>query len=158
MKPLPLPPEKPRQPFKFIPAEVRAEKLTKGLCYNCDQKYERGHKCSFKEKQLFTVEIPSCLQEDYESEENDEVELEISEPRISVNALSGNQSFSTMRVKGVVQGIPLYVLIDSGNTHNFLYLETTKKLGCTICDIKEQAIVVADGNHISCQHMVKGFQ
>lgn len=47
-----------QKPFKFIPVEVRAKKMAKGLCYYCDKKYERGHRCQFKEPQLFTVEIP----------------------------------------------------------------------------------------------------
>lgn len=34
--------------FKYIPAEVRADKLAKGLCFYCDQKYEKSHKCKFK--------------------------------------------------------------------------------------------------------------
>lgn len=71
--------EKPK-PFKFIPAEIRAEKMAKGLCYYCDQKYERGHRCSFKEKQLFTVEIPSCLHEDSGGDEQGESDLEFTEP------------------------------------------------------------------------------
>lgn len=40
-----------------IPTDVRAEKIAKGLCYFCDQPYDRQHKCQFKESQLFTVEI-----------------------------------------------------------------------------------------------------
>lgn len=31
--------------FKHIPTDVRAEKITKGLCYYCDQPYDRIHKC-----------------------------------------------------------------------------------------------------------------
>lgn len=42
---------------RYIPADVRAEKIAKGLCYYCDQPYDRNHKCQFKEPQLFTVEI-----------------------------------------------------------------------------------------------------
>ncbi|VFQ70632.1 unnamed protein product [Cuscuta campestris] len=47
----------PNKNFKYIPADVRAEKIAKGLCYYCDQPFHKGHKCSFKEQQLFTVEI-----------------------------------------------------------------------------------------------------
>lgn len=109
---LPTPQTKPLQtalpktnvikPFKFIPADVRVEKMAKGLCYYCDQQYERGHKCKFKEPQLFTVEIPCRNMEDSE-EEDAIVEDEVNEPCISVNALDGSQGYSTMRVKGIVQ-------------------------------------------------------
>ncbi|KAL8096191.1 hypothetical protein AgCh_037225 [Apium graveolens] len=55
----------PSKTFKHIPADVRAEKIAKGLCYFCDQAYTRGHKYQFRENQLFTVEISA---QDIESE------------------------------------------------------------------------------------------
>lgn len=147
-----------QKPFKFIPAEVRAEKMTKGLCYYCDKKYERGHKCQFKEAQLFTVEIP-CEEEVLVEEEVVEAVYNeySSEPCISVNALMGSHTFNTMRVQGWVQGKPIHILIDSGSTHNFLDIRTAQKLGCKKEGIGLQAVTVADGNHIPCQHVVKKF-
>lgn len=89
--------------FEHIPADVRAEKIAKGLCYFCDQPYSREHKCKFRETQLFTVEIEG---NDQEPDNKIEADWEddsgtVKEPNISVNALSGSQSFYTMRVKGV---------------------------------------------------------
>lgn len=145
----------PRQ-TRYIPADVRAEKIAKGLCYFCDQPYERGHRCKFKEPQLFTVEVPGDEVEEelQDSESNDIV---FSDPCISVNALVGNPTFQTMRVKGMVQGKPLHILIDSGSTHNFLDLAFAKKIGCPLEKIPFQAVTVADGNHISCNHVCKNF-
>jgi len=40
-----------------LPAAERAEKMAKGLCFLCDQPYERGHKYSSSTKQLFLVEV-----------------------------------------------------------------------------------------------------
>lgn len=40
-----------------MPAKIRAEKIAQGLCYLCDKPYEKGHKCGFKEPQLFITEI-----------------------------------------------------------------------------------------------------
>ncbi|KAJ8433080.1 hypothetical protein Cgig2_014128 [Carnegiea gigantea] len=39
-----------QKPPKFIPASERAEKMAKGLCYYCDQPFERRHKCGNKGK------------------------------------------------------------------------------------------------------------
>lgn len=94
--------------FKYIPADVRHEKIANGLCYYCDAPYDRNHKCQFKEPQLFTVEISG----DGVEETSDSVEIyvgdtEISEPLISMSALSGSQGFTTMRVRGVVKGKPI---------------------------------------------------
>ena len=43
---------KPPKIPKYVPADVRAEKIAKVLCYYCDASYDRNHKCPFKESQL----------------------------------------------------------------------------------------------------------
>lgn len=150
----------PKRNTRYIPADVRAEKIAKGLCYYCDQPYNRDHKCNFKEPQLFTVEVPgnSEAEDDNGSDDEDIVqEMGMNQPCISVSALSGNHNFHTMRVKGMVNGKPLHILIDSGSTHNFLDLNRAKKLGCHLDSIEPQAITVADGNHIACQEVCSCF-
>lgn len=51
-----------------------------------------------------------------------------------------------------------HILIDSGSIHNFLDLELAKKMACSITSIPSQAVTVADGNYLACQHVCKGFQ
>ncbi|XP_017227846.1 uncharacterized protein LOC108203433 [Daucus carota subsp. sativus] len=156
-KPLPSPASKSSgRPFKFIPADVRAEKIAKGLCYYCDNKYEKGHKCQFKEPQLFTVEIP-CVDLDSSDSDTESGEVENGDPCISVNALSGSPSFSSMRVKGMVIDKSLHILIDSGSTHNFLDSQTAKDMNCVIEELAAHTITVADGTHIQCQGVVRNF-
>lgn len=41
------------QPVRLMPQQIE-EKKAKGLCFNCDCKYSRGHKCV--EKKLFYSE------------------------------------------------------------------------------------------------------
>jgi len=92
---------------RFISAAERAEKSAKGLCYFCDQPYERGHKCATKSTQLFLVEIPGGSSEAEDGEEGVEREgepvgfemLEI-EPCISLQAVNGVQGYQTMRLTG----------------------------------------------------------
>lgn len=85
-------------------------------------------------------------------------EDEVVEPYISVNALAGSQNFQTMRVKGVIQNRVVYILVDSGSTHNFLDVNLAKELGCNIETISAQAITVADGNNIPCNQVCKGLE
>ncbi|XP_056695073.1 uncharacterized protein [Spinacia oleracea] len=142
----------------YNPKPLQSEKIAKGLCYYCDAPYDRNHKCQFKEPQLFTVEIVGDqVEEVSEGEDGDMGETDITEPLISMSALSGSQGFSTMRVRGVVQGKPIQILVDSGSTHNFVDLSIAQKLGCKVETIPPQAITVADGNHLACQHICKGF-
>ena len=156
--------------FKYVPADVRASKIAQGLCFYCDKPFERGHKCSFKEAQLFAVEF----KEDSEGEDDEGIGVgegslgqkikgdkedvkEATEACISVHALTGEKNYHTMRIVGMVKRKPVHILIDSGSTHNFLDLEYAKTLGCELEQIPPQAVSVADGNHIACQHQCKGF-
>ena len=51
------------QPIRLTPQQLE-EKREKGLCYNCDSKCTKGHKCA--EKKLFYI--------DYEEEEENDQE------------------------------------------------------------------------------------
>lgn len=107
------------------------------------------------------MEISSSNEDKDSTESEDEGdELDstgVAEPILSLNALSGNQNFQTMRVTGTRNNKMFHVLVDSGSTHNFLGLELAKKLGCEIESIPSQVVTVADGNHLACQHVCKGF-
>uniref|UniRef100_A0A803MQL7 Retrotransposon gag domain-containing protein n=1 Tax=Chenopodium quinoa TaxID=63459 RepID=A0A803MQL7_CHEQI len=147
---------KPIQKPKNIPADVRAQKIAKGLCYYYDAPYNICHKCQFTEPQLFTVEIP-CLEDNEVVVNESSEELAGTGPHISLHALSGSQSFTTMRVQASVQGKPLQTLIDSGSTHNFLDRQLAVEIGCTLEKIPSQVVTVADGNHLICDSICKGF-
>ena len=77
--------------------------MAKGLCFVCDQPFEKGHKCSSTGNQLFLVEV---LGDEEETEEEDifngEVDFEGEDmtPQISINAMHGHSRFTTMRVNG----------------------------------------------------------
>ena len=49
------------QPIRLTPQQLE-EKRAKGICYSCDSKYTKGHKCA--ENKLFYI--------DCEEEENEE--------------------------------------------------------------------------------------
>ena len=113
---------------------------------------------SLELSQLFTVEVPGDLEPVEEEEVMIPQDLEDNEPCISVNALVGGQNFQTMRIKGVVEGKTISVLIDFGSTHNFVDIHLAQSLNCKLELIEPQAVTVADGNHIPCTQICKNFQ
>ena len=80
------------------------------------------------------------------------------QPQISIHALSGSQSFQTIRVTGLYGRTPLHILLDSGSTHNFLDITLAKRLGCRMEEIPAQSITVADGYNLQCLYVCKGFK
>lgn len=128
------------------------EKRARGECFGCTEKYSPTHVC--KNKQLFSIEL---LEDDDELMDQDEV-IEVIEPKISLNAITGVPSFSTMRVKGSIGTKILQILVDSGSTHNFVSIALAKKMRCPIKTVDELDVTVADGNKLGCSQLCKDFQ
>ncbi|KAL0329017.1 UNVERIFIED_CONTAM: Retrovirus-related Pol polyprotein from transposon [Sesamum radiatum] len=66
-------------------------------------------------------------------------------------------SHSTMRVTGNVRDKPVHILIDTGSTHNFLDLETVKRLGCKLDSTKSFPVAIANGNKMYSSFAYKNF-
>ncbi|KAF7154741.1 hypothetical protein RHSIM_Rhsim01G0051500 [Rhododendron simsii] len=131
------------------------EKRAKGLCFGCDEKYFRGHVCT--KKQLYMIEVEDDEDEFVEAQQEMLPDDNPEEFHISVHALSGIQSYKTMRVKGYIKKTVIHILVDFGSTHNFLHPGVAKKAGVRIQSIKPLTVVVADGTKISSKAMVKNL-
>lgn len=51
----------------------------------------------------------------------------------------------------------MYILIDTGSTHNFLDLQLAKNLQCILTPMADQVVTVADDSYMICSKMVKYF-
>ena len=82
-----------------------SERRKKGLCYHCDDKWSVGHKC--KTLKLFAMEEVQGDEEDcelVEEEEEEEAEIKGEQAEITLCALLGSSSPSTMRVAAILNG------------------------------------------------------
>ncbi|GKE19783.1 reverse transcriptase, partial [Tanacetum coccineum] len=79
----------------------------------------------------------------------EEMETEEFQPQISLNALSGVNSFQTLRVVGLfVNGQELHILVHSGSTYNFLDIQMAKRLGYKIMPTCPLSLTVAGGKRL----------
>nr|GEU31625.1 gypsy/Ty3 retroelement polyprotein [Tanacetum cinerariifolium] len=69
-------------------------------------------------------------------------------PQITLDALSGLNSYETMRVRGRVGKQMVHILIDCSSTHNFLDIHTAKKLGCRLAKTISMQVSVANGQRM----------
>lgn len=105
-------PQRPGQTPKKLSWEELKRKRSLGLCFGCDEKYSPGHKCV--NPQLFIMEgIDDTEEEDDEPEEHPT-------PEITLNALTGWDSLTTMCLLAVINNHNHHALVDSGLTHNFI--------------------------------------
>jgi hypothetical protein len=105
------------------------ERQLKGLCYNCDEKYFLGHKC--KEKNIIMAISEDILEEDLEtplvSESPESIYITPpSDPPevewvISLNALTSFSAPQTLKLIDYINHHKVIILVDSGNTHNFIH-------------------------------------
>ncbi|KAL0361456.1 UNVERIFIED_CONTAM: Transposon Ty3-I Gag-Pol polyprotein [Sesamum radiatum] len=110
---------------------------------------EPGHK--YKQKVLYCI-----INEDEDAVEKSVLEetdqnpgvLEMEDMTVSLNALSGNTDFNTLRVKGTAYRRGIYILIDSGSTHCFLDEDIAVKLGCQLAETSLLTVSVVDGSKL----------
>ncbi|GJS29428.1 reverse transcriptase [Tanacetum coccineum] len=78
-------------------------------------------------------------------------------PLISLNVMSGVNSYRTMRARGCMSKNTLHVLVDLRSTHNFLDLHTAKKLGYKVRKVCPLVVSVANRNVMTSLYECKGF-
>lgn len=104
------------------------------------------------------IEVEEELEEGCESEEEEKSIEETCRPQVSVSAVTGISDFSTMKVRGTHAKKIMFVLLDSGSTHNFLDVQMAEKLGVHTRTAGLTKVTVADGSKLSVKGMVDQFQ
>jgi hypothetical protein len=142
------PSSKTPQPTRLTPQQLE-ERKEKGLFFNCDSKYSKGHKCG--EKKLFYIDCEEEEEQEPSQDENVEAILfEELTPMISCNALDGISTPQTLKIKGYIKKKKVIVLIDSGSTHNFILYKLAKSLNCFVYSAQEFQVMIAYGGTINC--------
>jgi hypothetical protein len=104
------PSSKTPQPTRLTPQQLE-ERKEKGLCFNCDSKYSKGHKCG--EKKLFYIDCEEEEEQEQEPSQDENVEAISSEeltPTISCNALAGISTPQTLKIEGYIKKKKVIVL------------------------------------------------
>ena len=85
-------------PQRLTPQQLQ-ERREKGLCFNCDSKYSKGHKCG--EKKLFYIECDEEEQKEQDPPQGDK--LEVTTPTIYCHALDGINTPQTLKIEGYIK-------------------------------------------------------
>ncbi|KAK6135131.1 hypothetical protein DH2020_031122 [Rehmannia glutinosa] len=92
-----------------------------------------------------------------EDEDNSE-QVPMEEVQMSLNALTGEDGVTTMRLFGESNGHRLHILIDSENTLSFIQESTAKKLGCQLEAVKPLLVKVANGQRMVSSYPLRVLQ
>jgi hypothetical protein len=72
------------------------------------------------------------------------------EPIISLNALIGFSTPQTLKLIGYIKNQKVIILIDSGNTHNFIHHHITQETHCYIHVVNNCQIMISNGGSMKC--------
>lgn len=112
----------------MTPKELQ-HKRERGLCFRCDEKWAIGHRCKQKELSvLLTQEEEDELEAGEEGLTVVTGEEQTLTPEVSLNSVVGLSSPKTLRLRGIIAGEEVIVMIDHGATHNFMPLALIKKI------------------------------
>ncbi|XP_022680959.1 uncharacterized protein LOC111256735 [Setaria italica] len=106
----------------LTPVEMAHHRLD-SLCFNCPVKFSREHAKQSSMKGIYWMELEGD-DDVFDGRAEDE-------PTISVNAIIGIQTSSTLQLATVVHAVGLTTLVDSGSTHSFIAADTAARLGLT---------------------------
>lgn len=118
-------------------------KRSLGLCFSYDDKFAPGHKC--KQPQLFIVE--SAQDGDNSDEDQNEEEQQ---PEISLHALTGWDTPSTLRLHTKIEQQHLLALVGSGSTHSFISDKAAHRLHLSAMHTTPFTVQVANGTPLKC--------
>lgn len=127
---------KPRFPIQRLSPAQMKERRDKGLCYNCDEKWNLQHQ--YTGKRIYMMEETEWVSEGEEEPtdlEKNQHEEPV-EPEISLHAISSLPKLSTMRLMGKIGSSNVVILVDTGSTHNFLDPSLVKKKNLMVTNSK----------------------
>ncbi|KAF3784057.1 hypothetical protein EJ110_NYTH28949 [Nymphaea thermarum] len=169
------------RPTRYLTPQQMEEYKKKGLCYWCDGKWDKNHRCIEKLYNIVVVDDSECssssesVASSFSSSSEEEVQVkkkgkkkekdeekaptEVEQPEevASLHSIQDPYQPNALRVFGRVNGQRVMILLDNGATKNFLIEEAAERCKITPTGISPQIIIVGGGLRTKCQHEVKGI-
>ena len=140
-------------PFKRFTWEEMQRRWAQGLCFNCNEKFTAGYRCT--KAQLLILEAEEESEETLEAAPTEEASYD---PKITFYALTGWRAPQTMHVKVKIRPYEIIALIDSGSIHNFISTCLANLLKLPIIPTTAFPIKVANGEKLACQGKFEKIQ
>ncbi|XP_017408768.2 uncharacterized protein LOC108321508 [Vigna angularis] len=141
----------PTVPFKRLSASEMQNRRERGLCYNCDEKYNPGHRCKSRFF-LLVHDDEETISSDLPPDDSTASTIPDS-AQLSLNALSGHFNSKMFCVTGQILEHSVCILIDSGSSHNFLQSKRAHELGLPFQPTKPLSVMVGNGHALTCSQV-----
>jgi hypothetical protein len=155
---------------------TRRELKRKQLCFTCKETWEPGHQCMGKGKAHY-IEVISDDEEEEdfshiqnmkanppridptENEEGEEAGFDLTGDRkATIASINGVPKFNTFRMRGVLQGQKVSVLINVGASHNFIDSALLKRRHIPTVEFEGFPVEVAGRRTMPCDRYIPGMK
>ena len=158
-----------KPPFIQRTPEEMAFRRERGLCYNCDDKWNPGHRCKggillliadnpVTEEDTREVSLDSITTNEEDLPDQSQPTSDDTHPHISLHALSGLPSSETFRLSSIIKHARITILIDSGSTHNFLQPRIAQFLHLPTQKTTPFQVLVGNGSVLDCNQICPNTQ
>ena len=149
---------------KYYSYKDQDESRRKNICFSYQETWVSGHKCVKGKAHYIEVfsESDEDMVEDVDMDDGeyeiDKEEEHLPQTNKKIAVLNRVPRFHTLRLKGVLQGQIITVVVDGGSTHNFIDAALVKKREIPT-ESFEGFIVVILGNHtMECNRWIPNLQ
>ncbi|KAH1250154.1 hypothetical protein GmHk_05G013373 [Glycine max] len=156
----PNPRPNPPPPFKRLTSDEIAFRRERGLCFNCDEKYHRGHQCASRVFLLLaedrdTIPIPdspliTSLDPDPDPSFDPAHNPDPYPAQLSLNSMAGHLAPETLRFIATIASNNVVLLVDGGSTHNFIQLQLVTQLSLPCRTTTPLRVMVGNGHQLEC--------
>ncbi|KAJ3685964.1 hypothetical protein LUZ61_015128 [Rhynchospora tenuis] len=173
---LPLPAPVPGGVTTSAPKEMTREQMRAlKLCYYCKEKYVPGHKCKLRSiHSIQGQDTPSTVEEEVGIEEDMDTVIEwVVDSRleeqlpdehavITMCADHSPSNFQTLKFKGMLDSVPICVLVDTGSTHSFINPSLVDTARWAITTTSPLTVTIANGTEMTtstqCNNLIFSLQ
>jgi hypothetical protein len=150
---------------------TRRELRRKHLCFTCKEPWDPTHKCMGKGKAHY-IEVISNDEEEEDlghiqnmeanptenEEEEDAGHGLTTDKKVTIASISGVPKFNPFKMRGVLQGQKISVLIDGGASHNFIDSTLLKRRHIPTIEFEGFCVEVAGGRTMPCDNYIPGMK
>jgi hypothetical protein len=150
---------------------TRRELRRKQLCYTCKEPWDPSHKCMGRGKAHY-IEVTFDNEEDEDFGHLQNIEANTTEiteeegtshdiatdEKATLASISGVPKYNTFRMRGVLQGQKVSVLIDGGASHNFIDSTLLQRRHIPTVEFEGFKVEVAGGSTMPCNRYIPGMK
>lgn len=149
-----------RGSFRKLTNEEMQDKIKKGLCFRCEEKFGPNHVCRNKKFHMLLVTKEEVDDEDGSlkgKEKMEEGNEGTKTLRLSMFTLAGLTTKKSWKVWGHIGDEKVIFMLDCGASHNFLAQELIGRCGLKSVATPTYVVEIGDGRRLRCQGKCTDF-